>query len=203
MRLWSGSSGFSLNSLPLSSMVFRAGAEEIAKPGAAPASPNPFRSETYGQNWGGLFRLCLATQQNRHGRPCQESSLSSSSRQPTPSLFIASSSIPITMLSIVAKSYSEAGAPSWPSPTHSRRASTPTPVSRSTKRGSVPRGRLIPSRGRLPLRRSPRPLNPPTEEEEGGGGGGEEEEEEEEEVADDVSGQSTRCVATSRMERVH
>ena len=196
MRLWSGSSGFSPNSLPLSSMVF-AGAEETAKPGAA--SANPFRSETYVQNWGELFRLCLATQQNRHGGPCQESSLSSSSYQRTPSLSIASSSIPITMLSIAAKSYSEAGAPSWPSPTHSRRASTPTPVSRSTKRGSVPRGRLIPSRGRLPLRRSPRPLNPPTEEE----GEGEGEEEQGEEVADDVSGQSTKCVATSRMERVH
>ena len=110
---------------------------------------------------------------------------------------LASSSIPITMLSIAAKSYSEAGASSWPSPTVSRRASTPTPVSHNTKRGHVPRGRLIPSRGRVPLRRSPRPLIPQTEEEEGGGGGGEEEE------ADDVSGQSTRCVATSRTERVY
>ena len=102
------------------------------------------------------------------------------------------------MLSIAAKSYGEAGALSCPSPTYSSRASTPTPVSHSIKRGNVRRGRLIPSRGRIPLRRSPRPHTPRTEEE-----GEEEEEEEEVEAADEPSGQGTRCVATSRMERVH
>ena len=98
------------------------------------------------------------------------------------------------MLSIAAKSYGEAGALSSPSPTYSSRASTPTPVSHSIKRGDVRRGRLIPSRGRIPLRRSPRPHTLGTEEEE---------EEEEVEAAGEPSGQGTRCVATSRMERVH
>ena len=38
-RLWSGSSGFSRDSLPLSSMILRAGAEATAKPGAVSTDP--------------------------------------------------------------------------------------------------------------------------------------------------------------------